>query len=103
MEFLNFFAQRLNVSPGEAHRLLEQTLDNYRPARDYSTRMHELRDTNEVPEPCESAPDSWASPQVSARQGSAPRAAHALRTHRNGSPQADRAPVPRINHAYLEQ
>lgn len=53
MEFLNFFAQRLNVSRSEANQLLERTLTNYRPARDYSTRFldahepeHDLRRNN---------------------------------------------------------
>lgn len=43
MEFLTFFAQRLNVSSSEASRLLEQALNNYRPTRDYSNRMPDVR------------------------------------------------------------
>lgn len=39
MEFLKFFARRLNVSPSEASKMLEQALNNYRPTRDYSSRM----------------------------------------------------------------
>ena len=41
MEFLSFFAERLNVSPSEASALLEHALNTYRPSRDYSTRILE--------------------------------------------------------------
>jgi len=44
MEFLKFFAQRLNVSRSEANRVLERTLNNYRPARDYSIRILDAHD-----------------------------------------------------------
>lgn len=44
MDFLNFFAERLNVSRSEASQLLEQALSNYRPKQDYSSRI-DLRDT----------------------------------------------------------
>jgi hypothetical protein len=43
MEFLNFLARRLNVSKHEATLRLEQALDNYRPARDYSSRLLDSR------------------------------------------------------------
>lgn len=44
MEFLKFFAQRLNVSRSEADRVLERTLTNYRPARDYAIRFLDPHD-----------------------------------------------------------
>jgi len=45
MEFLKFFAQRLNVSRSEAHRVLERALNNYRPARDYSIHFLDPHDS----------------------------------------------------------
>ena len=45
MEFLKFLAKRLNVSKGEAELRLEQALDNYRPAREYSIRVLDARGT----------------------------------------------------------
>ena len=46
MEFVKFLARRLNVSPGEAALHLEQVLDNYRPAREYSIRVLDTRTGN---------------------------------------------------------
>jgi len=78
MEFLNFLAQRLNVTPSEAGRRLERTLNNYRPLRDYSSRMIEPHEIH----------------------GSAPMAP-AIAAHR--SPQADRASIPCMRYAHLQQ
>ncbi len=81
MEFLNFFAQRLNVSASEASKVLEETLNNYRPTRDYSTRMPDLRSAG----------------------GSTPKAssARAFAAHRSSQPNC--ASVPGMRDAHLEQ
>lgn len=94
MDFLNFYAERLSVSTREARELLERTLNNYRPARDYSIRVLELARSDD--ELCSSqsatAYEAW---------GSAPEASGALAANRSSHPNC--APIPRVGHTYLEQ
>lgn len=81
MEFLNFFAERLNLTPSQAGRLLEEALGNYRPTRDYSRRMLDSNATG--------------------HSSTAASALSALAPHRR--PQANGTAVPCLGHAHLQQ
>jgi len=63
MEFLNFFAERLNLSQSEASARLERALSHYRPARDYSTRLLEAGAT------ASTAAAAWSSARAFAAHG----------------------------------